>query len=324
MNKILIAIFSFILSISLFASVALAAGLSVRIEQPKTPSNDNSFKINFVTLDTQGRPVTVKCFKKAPADGDFSQFGSDINLAAGGSSGDCEVNSSLMSSQGIYQFFVRAEAAPDTEVSQAVTVDYKTEAPGTPYNYSKEEVGDCEYKIKFKTAADSGKTQKVEIYMSTLSSFPADSGTKVGEVGIGSDQEGSFNKVVSECDKTYYFAIRAFDNAGNGSGVVGDSNITIITKEVTVTPTATTTGGAIPVQSSQVGAGSQILGVSEAEATKGAEQGATGSAQPGVTPEGEVQGAETDGGIFSLRNLLIAFAAIIIIGGVYLYQKSKK
>lgn len=324
MNKIVTLFLTLVLS-AVFASVALAAGLSVRIEQPKTATNDNSFKINFVTLDTQGRPITVRCFKKGPSEGDFSQFGSDINLAAGGSSGDCIVDSSLMSVQGSYQFFVRAIADADTEVSQTVTVDYKTEAPSTPYNYSKEEISDCEYRIKFKTATDSGKTQKVEIYMSTLNSFPADSGTKVGEVAIGSDQEGSFNKVVSECDKTYYFVIRAFDNAGNGSGVVGDSNVTVITKEGTVTTTTqTTTAGAIPVQTSQVGVGGEILGASEAEATEGAKEDATGGAKPSATPEGEVKGAETNNGIFSMRNILIALAAIIVIGGAYLYQKSKK
>lgn len=305
--------------------VALAASLSIKIEQPKSPTNDNSFKINFVTLDTENRAVTVKCFKKGPSDADFVQFGSDIALPAGGNSGDCIVDSSIMNSQDTYQFYTTAQANLDNATSPTVTVSYKNEAPGTPSNYSKEKITTCDYKISFKTAADNGKTKKVEIYMSSLTNFSADSGTKVAGINVGSDQEVTTNIGAPDCNKTFYFAVRAFDDAGNGSGIIGDSNVTIITKEgTTTTTTQTTATGAIPVQSSQVGAGGEILGVSDAEATEGAKAEATGGAEPSVTPEGEVQGAESGGEVFSLRNILIVLAAIIIIGGAYLYQKSKK
>lgn len=303
---------------TVFAGAVYAANLSIRIEQPKSPTNDNSFKINFVTLDTESRAVTVKCFKKGPSDADFVQFGSDIALPAGGNSGDCIVDSSVMNSLGTYQFYTTAQVNSDNATSPTVTVSYKNEAPGTPYNFSKERVGTCEYKIKFKTAADNGRTHKVEIYMSSFTSFSADSGTKVGEVGIGSDQEGSFTTSAPDCNKTFYFAIRAFDDAENGSGVVGDSSTTVIIKESTtiITQTSEQAGvGAIPPVADQAG---EILG--EAAKTEGGVLGeATPGAQPQTTPTQQPGLGGGLGELFTSRNFLL-----IAVVGVYFYRRFRQ
>ncbi|MDP3974023.1 MAG: hypothetical protein Q8P92_04285 [Candidatus Daviesbacteria bacterium] len=320
LKSIILIIFITVISITAVPT-AMAGFLSIRLEEPKNPTNDNSFNITFVTLDTDSRDVVVKCFKKGPVDGGFSQFGADIALPAGGNSGDCQVDSTLMGSQGTYQFYVEAKADGDTATSSTVTVEYKTQAPANPYNFSKEKVGTCEYKIKFKTSNDS-LTHKVEIYMSSFTSFSADSGTKVGEVGIGSDQEGEFTTSISDCNKTYYFVIRAFDDAGNGSGLVGDSNTNVITKEVQVAgPVTVAPAGAIPVSGATGGEILGVSGVSEGVATEeGQVLGEEGlpSAEKGV--EGEV---EDEAGLLTGRNLLLLLIAIILIGGVYLYRKSK-
>lgn len=306
-----------------------AAALSIKLEQPKNPTNDNDFKINFVTLDTQNREVLVKCFKKGPNEADFSQFGSDINLAAGGGSDNCHITSSDMNTAGSYSFYTQSSTGSETATSSTVTVDYQTGSPSTPYNYSKENLSSCEYKIKFKTAADDGKTQKVEVYMSTLLSFPVDSGTKTGEVGIGSDQEGSFTKVVSDCDKTYYFAIRSFDNAGNGSGVVGDSIVTITTTAITKTVDISSSEPAtlaIPVESSGVEEGS-ILG-EEAEATN---SGVVSGEES--TSGGQFSSAQTTSSVGNLipfssdpdnmKDLALGFMPLFVVYLFYRYRRAK-
>ncbi|MBI4099616.1 hypothetical protein HY440_01270, partial [Candidatus Microgenomates bacterium] len=246
--------------------------LSVRIEQPKSPTKETTFDINFVALDILGRPVTAQCFKKGPSDGSFSQFGSNINLAAGGNSGNCHVDSGIINSNGsTYQFYVKALAGADTATSATDTVDYNTSGPGTPSNYSKDRLNSCQYKINFKTNDDGGKTVKVEIYRSTSTSFNLNSGTRVGTVSIGSNSTGSFTDTVPDCGATYYYEIRAFDSAGNGSGVVGD--------DVNVTTTSTTPsagGGAIPVSGSNIPAGPSVLG----EKTATGEGGVLGEATP--------------------------------------------
>lgn len=231
--------------------------LSVRIAQPKSPTNTNTFDINFVTLDVLGRDITVKCFKKGPSDGSFNQFGSDIAITAGGNTSNCHVDSGLMNtSESTYQFYVEAYAGSDTAISATDTVDYKTSGPGTPSNYIKDHVSSCQYKISFKTA-DDGKTSKVEVYRSTNTSFNLDSGTRVGTVSIGPNSDGSFTDTVPDCGATYYYVIRAFDSAGNGSGTVGDSLTSTSTN-----PTPTSGSGAIPVSSVNLPTGPGVLGES--------------------------------------------------------------
>ncbi|MCR4306159.1 MAG: class E sortase [Candidatus Daviesbacteria bacterium] len=162
MDRILVAFYSLIFVFMLvFAGQAFAADLSVKIETPKGSVRENSFKIGFVTLDIQGRSVTVKCMKKGPSDGGFSQFGSDFAFTAGGNSGDCEVTSSIISTEGTYEFKVSAQAGAEIIESPTVTVVYTTGLPGAP-SYSKEQSSSCDYKIKFKTA-DDGRTANVKI-----------------------------------------------------------------------------------------------------------------------------------------------------------------
>src|SRR3989344_4849632 len=117
------------LTIFLFAGSVYAANLDVRIEQPKSPTNQNSFPVHFVALDILSRPVTVKCFKKGPSDGGFVQFGSTINLASGGNSGNCNIDSSILSTGGTYEFKVEGTAGGDTD-SESTSVVYNTDSPG--------------------------------------------------------------------------------------------------------------------------------------------------------------------------------------------------
>jgi hypothetical protein len=196
-------------------------------------------------LDILSRPITVQCFKKGPSDSDFTQFGDNINLTNGGNGSHCSLSSVLII-EGFYQFKVIATADTDsTEI--IVPLDYKTSGPGTPNSYSKEKINNCDYKINFKSADDNDKTIKVEIYRSDKTSFNTNSGTLVSSIAIGSNQESITTNSVPNCSQDYYYAIRAFDSAGNGSGVIGDSIITKIIPIITTNPTPTSKS-AIPVK----------------------------------------------------------------------------
>ena len=323
MSKLTVKFLSFILAfVFVLTGQVFAADLSVKIETPKSPSRENNFKIGFVTLDIQGRSVTVKCLKKGPSDGGFSQFGSDFVFAAGGNSGNCEVSSSIISSQGTYEFKVSAVVGAETVESSTVSVAYSSDSPGTP-SYSKEQSSSCDYKIKFKTA-DDGRTSKVKIYRSTETSFTAYSCTEVGTVSIGPNLEGSFTNIVPDCSKNYYFAIRAFDDAGNASGVAGDSVVTVVTTTTTTTQTSPTTvlAGAIPVSGSQVGAG-EILGEATEEGTQGIEGILGEEATPGV----EISPAPAPvagpfANLFSLKNIIIGLILILVV--YFLYRRFSK
>ncbi|MDD5415870.1 MAG: hypothetical protein PHE48_02580 [Candidatus Daviesbacteria bacterium] len=315
----------FILTL-LLTTVVYAANLSVRIEVPKTPTNQNAFKINFVTMDILGRSVDVQCFKKGPGDSSSSQFGSTLNLSAGGNSGNCEVTSSIVSAEGTYEFYVIATAGSDTATSSTVNVEYKTSAPSTPGNYNKELLGSCQYKITFKTADDGGRTSRVEVYRSDQTSFTADSGTRVGTVWIGSNLEGSFIDNVPDCGKGYYYVIRAFDGAGNGSGIAGDSvtKVTITSTTTTTTqtsPAPTAAAGAILAVTSQVGQG-DILGVNGEEATS--EGDILGEGTPSSEEAGPSETVTPEKKLLTPKNIFLATLVLIILGGGYYYYRSRQ
>jgi len=315
-KKIMLTILLTILSFGFLANPVKAQGsnLSIILEEPKTPSNIKDIELKFVALDIQGRNVIVQCFKKGPADSGLTQFGSDIALSAGGNSSHCSLNSAI-NDNGSYQFQVKAMADTESVYSQIVNLDYKTSTPGTPTDYRKEQINSCDFKIHFKTADDSGKTVKVEIYRSTDSNFSANNESLVHSVNIGSNQEKDINSSVSDCSKTYYYALRAFDNAGNGSGLIGDSVYKNVVDNTITNITPTT--GAIPVTGSNVSSSQTDGEISPA---------------PSATEEtGQVLGVKNTKQSFFARHKIISGIIIVSVLAIILYvlkknivKKSKK
>ncbi len=246
--------------------------------------------------------ITVTCYKKGPSDGGFSSFYT-TSLAIPGNTGDCPVS---LSTGGTYQFYVTANEA----ISDTVSVTYNgVDGPDKPTSYSKEKLS-CDYKIKFHTADDGGRTKKVEIYRSDKTSFNADPGTRVGTVNIGSNQDGEFlQNLGGECSKEYYYVIRAFDEYGNGSGWVGDS----VVVNLTPAPVATGVGlGAVPVAID----GPAVLG--EETATESGEESVNGEVKGEETVKMELEKKLADNKI-----LVIGLGTLILIVGAYLYSRRR-
>lgn len=302
-----------------------ANNLSVRVESPDSPTRDNDWYLSFTAIDRLARTPSVTCYVKKPG-GSFTQFDAvQLSSKTEGDSGRCHVDSSILSANGEYEFYVMAVSGGDSEDSSVVKVNYDTEGPGTPGSFSKSQPWSCRYVIKFKTADDNGATSYVEIYSSDSTTFNTDAGTRVGSVGVGSNTEGEFiHDRADGCDRTWYYVIRAFDSAGNQSGHTGD-NVT-----VTTTPATTTTTGAIA--STARGTGGSILG----DETDG--ESADGLTQDGV--DGEVKGDETQteegstadspaaGAAGTAKKMLSSgwFWAIVvagILGTVYVYRRRK-
>jgi len=302
-SKKLIAIILFA-AFYLFPSNALAVvnPLSVRLKQPISPTNISNLKLTFVALEIDGvNPITVKCFKKGPSDSGYGQMGSNITLSAPGNTDDCVTDSSTMNAEGTYQFYVTANGLS----SNTVSVDYKTSGPGTPSDYRKDRPSTCDYKIHFKTADDGGKTVKVEIYRADVTSFILDAGSVVASIPVGSNQERDVTNTVPDCNKEYYYVLRAFDDAGNGSGTIGDS-VTITSYSTIVT---TTTSAAIPVTGVNLPQ-EEIVGEGDIPATN---------------EEGQVLGTENLTSTFFAKywKLLLLFL-IIIASIIYVALKKKR
>ncbi len=275
--------------------------LSLRLSIPKSPSNLSSFNLTYVALDTGGSAVTVKCYKQGPSDGGFVQFGSDIVTAAGGNTGSCLVDSSILTTVGTYLFKATAETGgPVVDSDQIVSVDWNNNTnPGTPTGYSKGKLDTCTYQIKFRTADDSGKTVRAEVYRSINTSFSLDNSTRVADINVGSGTDVSINNVVQDCTVENFYAVRAFDMFGNGSGVIGDSGIivTFTTTGATTTTAAAAgeVGGAIAVAGAGLPAETtQVLG--------------TESAQPSGKPQEVGQPGESLGAAIARKGLFGALA----------------
>ena len=303
-------IFTFLALAKIFT--VQAAELSVRVEVPKTPTNTKDLQLKFVALDLSGsnNPIVAKCFKKSSSDSDFVQFGSDITLSAGGNASHCDLSSAITDA-GSYQFKVSANSL----FSNTVNLDYKNSTPDTPTDYRKEQTNNCDFKIHFKTGNDNGKTVKVELYRSTDSNFSANNESLVHSLNIGSNQEADILNSVPDCSKVYYFALRAFDDAGNGSGLTGDKVYTTVTDGTTTITSTTTNSGAIPVNGNNISPENQ--------------ENQSGELSDGQTT-GQILGSETKSGNIITRHKFVfiviglVLLAIIIYAFKKVWKKNKK
>jgi len=283
------------------ASLA-ATPISVRLGQPKTPSNQTNIKLTFVVLQAGGtNNITVDCYKKSPSDGGYVTFDSKT-LIPGGNTDYCTADNSVLNTNGTYSFKIIANGVE----SNIVSVDLNTSGPSTPVSFSKERLNDCDYKIKFKTAND-GKTVKVELFRSDTRSISLDFGSRVASPSIAPDTEGEITNSVPVCGKEYFYVLRAVDNSDNVSGTVGDSFTT------TVNSTTTTTG-TTPEGATVIGTGAQVT--EGAETAISPTPSGTASTESG-TPE--VLGTESSKG----NNLKWISIPLILIAA-YFFLKSKK
>jgi len=291
--------------------MAAGPGLALEIETPDAFVTSPNFKIGFVALDTEGRAVTVRCYETTG--GLFET----IPLINGGSSGDCQVNSSVMSTDGNYSFYVTAEVEGDSPIqSGTVNVTFDGTFPGTPYNYDRDEAT-CDDKITFTTAND-GQTVKVELYRSTAKDFVAD--TPITTLDIGPNQNGYISTTPPDCNEDYWYALRALDTNGNASGFVADRAVNTDTIHKTKTKTTTvsgqsgngTGGGAIPVAGGGTGEG-------QGSTVEGATT--EGAGDQGVLGEMTKDESQDQAGIsnWAQNNKGSIFLILLIIGGILYY-----
>lgn len=297
----------FIVLFSFFTTQAKAISpLTLRIEQPKSPTNISDINLNYVALDINNNPIVISCYKKSPTDSTFTKFTTET-LTAGGNASSCSL-SSILTSEGTYQFYITATSTL-TVTSPTLSLDYKNSSPGTPSDYRKDHPNSCEYKIHFKTADDAGRTTRIEIYRADLTSFIADNGSKVGDITIGSNQEYDFSNSVPDCSKYYYYVLRAFDAAGNGSGVIGDSVVITSSSSTTTVGTTTSVSGAIPVTGINLPSGTESSPSEELNTSN---------------ENGQVLGAENYNFTFLKKYWPLLAVFLLIIIGIIDYFLSRK
>jgi len=189
--------------------------LIVRLERPADTYNE-PFELVFVAMDTEGgRDLTATCWKDG---NDFET----ISVDQGGGTEKCHVTSGVLGGEGTYQFWVTlsADGGLDPVESNKFTVDYDNDGPDKPKYIEVDRKSDCKYEITIKTANDD-QTDYVEVYMSDDKEFTTNENSRIRTFYMGPDEKKTFTEEVGGalCAHRQYFAVRAFDSAGNGSDV---------------------------------------------------------------------------------------------------------
>jgi len=286
------------MGLGLMLAPSAQAVTAIRIEQPYNNSaelnqdastNQRDMKIDFVVMNTAGLSVTARC-QQSKDGGGWSDIATSYAVKAGGNSGYCEAKN--LDNKSNYDFRVRVSGDGADQYSSTVRVGLDTDGPGTPINYGKSKGNDCEDVIKFRTA-DDNQTVRVDVYRSdNAEKFTANKDSRAALITIGPKTDHTLTTSKPDCQKTYYYVVRAFDANGNGSGLVGDEVITKVIIEGESGQTQTVTVGAVPVGSAAGGSTVNPL----TGQTAGGTAGGIGSVEVGTTADEDAQAAEGEEG----------------------------
>ena len=298
-----------------YAEGGLSTSLNVRIAQPETKLNKDTFNIGYVVLDTEGRNLEVKCIEKTY--GVFDTLNTN--------SGSCKVNSSVITESGTYKFYVEVTAGGETEKSKTVTVEVDLSKPLPITDYSKT-LGTCSYTLTFNSS-----TSKVQIFRSdNQKSFFANDTTLITKphLTVTPNSIATYtDSNLTDCTKTYYYAVRSIDEFNNVSPLVTDEIVTTI-------PASTTPSTTTATQSSTVTPVAITDEIEEGEAVK-EEKGSE------IDEEAQVKGEEdtdkkesqtekedekdTDESFWSkYKYVILAIIVVALAGGTYTYVKREK
>ncbi len=304
-----VVLFSMFFILKPLPTYASVADIDVRIEQPVTPTNKNTFKIGFVALDLQNRTVTVECYKDGILFGTYAT-----------NSGNCEVTPALVTTSGTYDFYVKAKAGGDENISSTVSVEVVLEKPLPVINYAKTE-GTCKYTLSFKTAND-GRTSKVEIFRSSTQPFTANASTLIDTLTVGPNTAVTYaDDDPLDCTKEYYYAIRALDDLGNFSSFVTDNIVTVI--QGTTATTVTVNGETGEVAGEETTAGEEGEENPDQEEEDNGEVKGDEDEENGEDKDGEED--DTDETFWNKYKYVIIAAAVVVLGSAgYSYVRRKK
>ncbi len=300
-----------VLLLFIFVAQVSPAKAAVTVDILDLPSytNTDTFYISYTALDIEGDSVTANFFVKK----DGGTFRSLVNSSTTGATNKVLVTGAdFYDGQGKYIFRVEVTGGADTSADETNT-NFDHSGPSGVQEYRKERPSDSSYRLFWKNPGDSDFS-RVFIYRSDKPEFTADGGTKVGEVGGAPDQQMSWDNFGLESGKTYFYALRAVDHAGNGSGIVADQEAQV-TAGAVLASAATTTGavaggvGEVKILPKEEPSEGEILG---GEATP------TPSAAP--TPVGEEQGGLLER-LSGNRLLALGVILIVVIGALVFWPR---
>ncbi len=285
--------------------------INVQISQPQTPTNKTSFRISYVALDLDSRPLTIECLETT-----YGKYATHSTY-----SGTCLVDSSILTGSGTYTFTVKATAndgSGDYKISKPVTVVVDLEMPTPITNYTKTE-GICTYILSFTTGS---KSTKVQIFRSTVQPFSANASTLIKEISVSPNQSVTYTDTIPVCGQEYFYAVRSVDSVSNTSPIVTDPIIQTVEVQGEATTTTTTTQTTTPTSTTPTAVTVQE---SEDAEVKGEEE-TPEDTEKVEKEESEEIGEEKEDKTEEKSNIgLIVIVVIFLAGGIgYMYVRNRK
>jgi hypothetical protein len=213
MQKIKLVISLIVLSLFILVSPVMAATVNLSITGLPAYITTNSFKLSYSCLG-----CTSVQFSVSKNGGSWNSFGSAMTDA----SGQVQVTSSQVDEQTSYAFKV----VDASGIEAKTETFYDISGPSPVSGYYKDGLGDGN-KLHWKNPSDSDFS-KVLIYRSETSDFSADGSHNIAEVAGGAGSDMTYDDHTPDSSKTYYYALRALDRAGNSSSLVGDAGTTVL------------------------------------------------------------------------------------------------
>lgn len=294
MQKIKLIISLFILS--LFISVKSVAAGTVYLSITDLPDyiTTNNFKLSCTALGG-----TTAQFAYMKEGGSYTDFGSAIDLTT--TSCQVQVTSAQIDEQTKYYFKVTVDG-----VSDETSTFYDVSGPSNVGNYYKDGLGDG-YRLHWRNPSDSDFS-KVILYRGEAADFSADSSHEIATVAGGGDSDMTYEDHGLDPNKTYYYAIRALDKAGNSSGLVGDAGTTVLGTSTQATTTPRTSSKVVSLPKEEAG---QVLPESTEASKEAVEE-----------PKGAL------GGVVEFAKNRTKLTVLILAGvgflGYLLYRKTRK
>lgn len=214
-----------------------------------------------------------------------------------------QVDSSVVNDQTSYVFAANGV--------QSNSTFYDISGPSPVSGYYKERTSDGSYKLHWKNPGDSD-FDKVVIYRGDTVDFSADSSHEIARVSGGSNADMTYDdNFTPDSSKTYFYAIRALDHAGNSSSLVGDGSTTTTTTTTTATPKAG--GGKVTVLPKEQGTGSVL----------GTETTPTAQPEASQTPQASAGAFNLFTWIMGHKKISLGVLIIIALLGYYALKARK-
>jgi hypothetical protein len=311
-----------------FASAANGSWF-LKVSQLSTYTTSHSFNVQYTVLSTnQGVNFCVQLFQNDVLIATENTLNPSDSNTDFGNSGSFPVT---VAADNTYNYKVMADMdscdEPADTQSGSTTTKVDTAAPGAP-NYLGKSASGSNTTVNFTAPSDSD-VATVNIYAGSSKTYDGDNSHLLKTVAVSAGQ--TYHETVN-ASPSLFFSVQAFDQAGNGSGIVGDPGTVV--NPVRFVNNGVTAGGTGGGGATTTG---QVLGVSTGNgtgngSTNGSSQGevnAPGSSKTNKNSNnGKVLGAAiTDNNSKAWQWTGIVIVILFVLGLLYrlfLWPANKK